>query len=86
MGEHLPLKVADRLLVGLYVAIIALLPFGRLAEVPVLLLSVWGLLVIVRQHSALWHMPHIRLFTLVFAAMMLITVVASLDSMWPEKS
>ena len=86
MTEVMPQRMIDRCLVGLYVAVIALLPFGRLAELPVLILALWGLVVLIRQGSALWQQAHIRLFTLVFAGMLLITLIASLDSLWPEKS
>jgi len=76
----------ERCLVTLYVSIIALLPFGRLAELPLLVLAGWGLVILVRQGSDIFKPRHIRLFTQVFAGMMLMTTVASLDSLWPEKS
>jgi O-antigen ligase len=86
MTEARQHSLIDHTLVGLYVAVIALLPFGRLAELPLLILALWGLVVAVRQGTALWQEAHIRLFTQLFAGMMLITVIASLDSQWPEKS
>jgi O-antigen ligase len=76
----------ERLVVALYVAIIALLPFGRLSEIPVLLLAVWGLVVLINNRQRLLQEAHLRTFTLVFAGMMALTVMASVDSLWPAKS
>ena len=65
---------------------LALLPFGRSVEVPVLLMAAAGIILIARERSSLWELPGLRLFVLVFACMW-IPVLASLpDAVNPERS
>lgn len=76
----------DRIMVALFVAIVALLPFGRLAEVPILILSCWGLLRLLMQFSTVTASSWFKPFSLVYLSFLLLSSISSLDSLWPEKS
>jgi O-antigen ligase len=73
-------------MVVLYVAIIALLPFGRLSELPILLLSVWGAVRLIKNYPEIRRQPWFTPFTLVFLGFFALAVISSIDSYWPQKS
>ena len=74
------------LLAGLLVAVPALLPFGRLSELPILILAVWGLGLLVSRPLLLWQHESVKTLIWVFLAYFLMTLISSLDSAWPQKS
>jgi O-antigen ligase len=80
------LTKADNVVVLLFVAIIALLPFGRLSEIPILILASWGLIRLLLQFSDLTTSSWFKPFSLVFLLFLLLSTISSLDSLWPEKS
>lgn len=82
----LDVQVTRRLLAGLFIAVLALLPFGRLSELPILILAVWGLWILVSRWQQLLTQPSFKLFSITFAAYFLLTVVSAVDSFWPQKS
>ncbi|WP_154224600.1 O-antigen ligase family protein [Marinicella rhabdoformis] len=63
-----------------------LLPFGRLYELPVLLLSVFGLIHAIKGRHELSSNHTVKLFSSVYALYFLLMFVASIDSYWPDKS
>jgi O-antigen ligase len=63
---------------------LVLLPFGRLAEVPVLLMAAAGLVLLLRDHTALLARPELRTFALVFAAMWLPIALSLVDAVNPR--
>lgn len=65
---------------------LALLPFGRAVEVPVLLMAAAGIVLVVRERRALLDLPGVRLFTLVFACMWLPVLASLPDAVNPERS
>ena len=73
-------------MVVLFVAIIAMLPFGRLSELPILLLSVWGTVRLIKNFSEIQIQPWFKPFTLVFLGFFSLAAISSLDSYWPQKS
>ncbi len=82
----LDVKVSRPLLAGLFIAVIALLPFGRLSELPILCLACWGLVILVSNWQQLLKEPAFKLFSMTFVAYFLITVISAFDSFWPQKS
>ncbi|VAW47447.1 hypothetical protein MNBD_GAMMA02-441 [hydrothermal vent metagenome] len=72
--------------VMLLVSIIALLPFGRLAEVPIMVLMVWGMLLLVRNFNTLTILDAFKPLTYAFIAYFALTLISAIDSYWPEKS
>lgn len=74
------------MLVALLVAIVFLLPFGRLAEIPILVMAFWGLWCMIQHHQTIRRQRWFKPFTLVFVAYFLMAAISSLDSYWPEKS
>jgi O-antigen ligase len=64
----------------------ALLPFGRSAELGVFLALVGGVLLLVREPSALRHHPGARLFLWLFAAYAGAALVSAIDAVAPGKS
>ena len=63
-----------------------LLPFGRLAEVPVLLLSVIGVVQGFKFRTVIISNHTFKTFTLLYAMYLLLMLLASIDSYWPDKS
>ncbi|MCB1583136.1 MAG: O-antigen ligase family protein [Marinicella sp.] len=80
------LNPKDNLLVIMSVAIIALLPFGRLAEIPLLLLALSGLFYLLSDFKNLLQETWFKSFSLGFGLFFLLSVLSSVDSYWPEKS
>ncbi len=80
------LTTKDYLLVILFVAIIALLPFGRLSEMPLLMLAVWGLVRLMTDFASIRQSNWFKPFSLTFALFFLLSAFSSVDSYWPEKS
>ncbi|MCX7554556.1 O-antigen ligase family protein [Marinicella sp. S1101] len=74
------------MLVALLLAVVWLLPFGRLSELPILLMAFGGLWCLIQHHQTIRQQPWFKPFTLVFFAYFLMTAISSLDSYWPEKS
>lgn len=79
-------KVKDHFMVAMFVAIIALLPFGRLSEIPLLILAVWGLFQLITRFPVMVTSNWFKPYSLVFALFFLLSVLSSIDSYWPEKS
>jgi O-antigen ligase len=71
--------------VWLLLAVPALLPFGRWAEVPLVVAALLGLVAIARGRVA-WSSPGPRLALLLFAAYWLPQLVSAVDSVAPRKS
>lgn len=71
--------------VWLLLAVPALLPFGRLGELPLLVGAIAGVVAVVRE-PALRRSPMLRLATLLFAAYWLPQFASAFDSVAPRKS
>ncbi len=80
------LSRAQQILCCLMVAIIALLPFGRLSEVPIIIVLIWGLVLLISQFNRLKTLPAFKPLTVAFAAYFILIVVSAIDSYWPDKS
>lgn len=74
------------MMVILLVAVWALLPFGRLSEIPVLILAVSGIGVILRHRVLLSKQPWFIGLTVLSGLYFLLTLISALDSYWPQKS
>lgn len=72
--------------VGMIWSCLVLLPFGRLVEVPVLLMAAAGIVLIVRQRTMLLAKPSVRTFCWVFAAMWLPILISLVDAVSPERT
>ena len=70
----------------LMIAVVVLLPFERWSGLPVLVMSVIGLVLAVRQGPSLWSRPEVRLLVLLWLCYWLPMVVGSLDAVMPSKS
>lgn len=70
----------------LMVSVIFLLPFGRLSEVPIILLALTGLLCLLTQWKDLHQKSWFKLFSWAFLAYFLLTSISAIDSYWAEKS
>ncbi len=70
----------------LLVAVWALLPFGRLSEIPVLILAVTGIVVALRHRVILSKQPWFIGLTILSGLYFLLTLISALDSYWPQKS
>jgi O-antigen ligase len=65
---------------------LVLLPFGRLVEIPVLLMTAAGLVLLVRERDTLLAWPQLRTFAFVFAAMWLPILISLTDAVNPERT
>lgn len=81
-----PLSLAEKTLIVCFVAVIALLPFARLSEVPILILAVWGLFQLISQFADLKSQPWFKSYSCFYLGFFLLAAISSLDSYWPEKS
>jgi len=79
-------QASSQIMVLLFVAIIALLPFGRLAELPVLVLSIWGVVQLFKQFDVIKLQPWFKPLSYFYLGFLALTVISSVDSFWPEKS
>jgi O-antigen ligase len=70
----------------LMIAVIILLPFERWSGLPVLVMSVIGLVLVIRQGATLWSRPEVRLLVLLWLCYWLPMVIGSLDAVMPSKS
>ncbi len=70
----------------LFVSVVFLLPFGRLAEIPILLLSCIGIWLLLKNGHKLFHLQWCKTFSTAYLAYFLLISVSAIDSVWPEKS
>lgn len=84
--QRLELNRSQFAVVILMLAVIALLPFGRLAEIPIIVLLVWGLLLLFKEFKTLARLSAFKPLTYAFLAYLALTSISALDSYWPEKS
>lgn len=77
--------MAERAAVGLFIACFALLPFGRLVELPMLLAALAGL-ALLRRAPRPWQRWELHLPTLFFAAYWLPELVSAVDAVDPARS
>ncbi|GEM_PF-587781 len=93
------LSRAENVVVMLLVATLALLPFSRLAELPILLLSLMGLWQLgrtffwrtivqraIKGQRVFWINPAIWVLGVVYLAYLWMVVISAMDSYWPEKT
>ena len=71
---------------SLMLAVVFLLPFGRLSELPLLLLAAGGLWLLISRFHAWRQQPWFKSFTAVFLLYFLLSACSAIDSYWPEKS
>ncbi len=81
-----PVRRQQWMMVVLLVAVWALLPFGRLSEIPVLVLAIMGIGITFRHRVLLSKQPWFIGLTVLSGLYFLLTLVSSLDSYWPQKS
>jgi len=80
------LSLSDQSMVVCFVSVIGLLPFARLSEVPIMVLAVWGLFQLIKQFSHIKSQTWFRSFSWFYLGFLLLAVISSVDSYWPEKS
>ena len=73
-------------MVVLLLSIIFLLPFGRLAELPIIIMMAWGMFLAVKKFKELKGIPSLKPLTYAFLAYFSLTLISAIDSYWPEKS
>ncbi len=76
----------SKTVVSLFVSVIFLLPFSRYTELPLLILSLYGIYGIVKQSTQLVKMPQFKILSIVYSCYFLMVVISALDSYWQEKS
>jgi O-antigen ligase len=71
---------------GLFLSVIVLLPFSRLAELPILILSLMGVYGCISQWEKLKSYPQFYILSLVFGCYFLMIMISALDSYWQVKT
>ncbi len=66
--------------------VLALLPVGRLAELPLFAGACWGAVLLVRDGHALWALPGVRQALALFACYWLPSLLSAFDAVAPEKT
>lgn len=79
-------RLQQQLMLVLMVLIWLLLPFGRLAEIPVLILAIWGMLLFIGAFKQRKQLTWFKPLTVLIGLYSLLTLISALDSYWPEKS
>lgn len=67
-------------------AVLALLPIGRVSELPLLAGAIWALVLLVRQGRETLALPGVRLALLLFACYWLPALLSAPDAVAPEKT
>jgi len=93
------LQATEKWVVFLLVATVALLPFSRLAELPIVILSFMGLWQLarslywrallrraVKRQRVFWSNPAVWVLAVVYLAYAWMVAASALDSYWPEKT
>lgn len=75
-----------RIVLLLMMAVMVLLPFGRLAEIPVLIMAMWGLWSLMTGERDWLRRPVSQAYHVSFGLYFTLMLLASVDSFWPEKS
>lgn len=77
---------SSKTVIGLFVSVIFLLPFSRYTELPLLILSLYGIYGLVKQSDKLIKMPQFKILSIVFASYFFMIFISAFDSYWQEKS
>ncbi len=85
-ASTLSIPIRQLLPVLLVWVVLALLPVGRLSELPVLVAAVAALVMLARGHRALLALPAVRLALALFACYWLPALVSALDAVDPGKT
>lgn len=80
------LSGSHSVVIVLLLSIIALLPFGRLAEVPIIVMMFWGVYLLFKRFNALTKSSEFKSLSYAFLAYFSLTLISAIDSYWPEKS
>lgn len=79
------LKNPSLIVTYLYLSVLVLLPFSRLAELPILILSIIGIIAVFKQKLN-FQSPRVKVLNIVFFSYLIMILISSLDSYWTEKS
>lgn len=86
LRESSSLSLRDLAPVLIVWLVLALLPIGRAAELPLLAGAVWGAWLLLRQASATLTLPGVRLALACFACYWLPALISAFDAVAPEKA
>src|SRR5690606_29831621 len=66
--------------------VLALLPLGRVAELPLLVGAIWGVVLVLRERAAVLALPGVRLALALFACYWLPALLSAFDAVAAEKT
>ena len=70
---------------GLFFSVLMLLPFSRFAELPILILSIYGMVAFFSK-KLVFNSARFKVLTTVYLSYLLMILISSLDSYWLQKS
>ncbi|VAW38076.1 hypothetical protein MNBD_GAMMA01-1877 [hydrothermal vent metagenome] len=76
----------SRVVLGLYLAVMILLPFSRLAELPILILAITGIYGLIMHWNRLKNNSQFKILSLVFGCYFLLVMISAIDSYWQNKT
>ncbi len=82
----LQVSITAKVTLFLQFLVLFLLPFGRLSELPVLILAVMGLAVVIQHKDQLLQSQTIKTYSICFLLYFILMAAASVDSFWIDKS
>lgn len=80
MDRQLP-----NIIIGLFIGVLFLLPFSRLAELPILILSIIGIVLLIKQKIP-FKSERIKTLTIVYFCYLFMILISAIDSYWPDKT
>ncbi len=79
-------KYTSQIVLTLYIAVLVLLPFSRLSELPILLLSIMGIYGAFKHRERLKDNEQFKILSVVFFSYLFAIVFSAVDSYWQEKT
>ena len=78
--------IMNRVVLGLFISVLLLLPFSRLSELPILILAVIGIHGLYSNWSELKYSRKFRILSIVFSCYFVLIMVSAIDSYWFNKT
>lgn len=76
----------SKIVLGLYLSTIVLLPFSRFAELPILFLAIIGIYSLFAHKQTLKSSPQFKTLSIIFACYFFMIIISAFDSYWQQKT
>ena len=76
----------SKFIVYLFLSVLVLLPFSRFAELPILILAIFGIYTLAKQGITVFAKPQIKILSIVYFCYFLMILLSAPDSFWQKKT